>query len=510
MTIHRILKQSLLLVIVGTMSSTTWAAPENMLIPSVQQARLKACHNHLARAHVGEKNRHGLRDEISSYQLLAEQALTYREETIAIATRLKASIDRGEPLSGRDLDQLNAGTIAHLELREKLLNIAESHECWLDMSDTEIKQNGLSKEAHMHGVMVSLSSALVLYDNYLLAISLFEEDTKLRRFLNDRDSGYDKGRLELAKITLSYNSIENRSRVRKATRFYERNIADYKNELKQESGFSYLNTLITQSPSYNMTKEYSPLKVVGRKLGFMGAISGDALSTFSNEGVNIFSMLFGNAVGLVEFREGKLYQRPDVIDTVSEQLQAGDILLEKTPFRLTDKFILGHWGHAAVWVGTEQELKALGIWEHELVKNYHDHIMDGHLIVEALRSGVEMSTLEKFSNVDDTVILRERKANDNERIEIILQALRQVGKSYDFNFDVETTDRIVCSELVYITHTGIEWPTENALGRVTISPDNIAKKALDDGPLKIVLLYHDGQLVQSDGAVEKMEALMSL
>ena len=33
--------------------------------------------------------------------------------------------------------------------------------------------------------------------------------------------------------------------------------------------------------------------------------------------------------------------------------QAGDILLEKTPFRLTDKLIPGYWGHAAVWIGGE-------------------------------------------------------------------------------------------------------------------------------------------------------------
>ena len=52
-------------------------------------------------------------------------------------------------------------------------------------------------------------------------------------------------------------------------------------------------------------------------------------------------------------KKGKLYKKGDVLADVSSTLRAGDILLEKTPFRLTDKLIPGYWGHAAVWIGTE-------------------------------------------------------------------------------------------------------------------------------------------------------------
>lgn len=41
----------------------------------------------------------------------------------------------------------------------------------------------------------------------------------------------------------------------------------------------------------------------------------------------------------------------------------------------------------------------------------------------------------------------------------------------------------------------IAWPTEKTLGRETISPDNVAAKALDGGPLRLVLMYHDGKPV---------------
>jgi uncharacterized protein YycO len=178
-------------------------------------------------------------------------------------------------------------------------------------------------------------------------------------------------------------------------------------------------------------------------------------------------------------------------------LQPGDILLEKTPFRLTDSFIPGHWGHAAVWIGREDELRQLDLWEHPLVVAHRAEIRNGRSVVEALRSGVEMNNLEHFMNVDDLAVLRHRSLNREARREVILEALRQVGKAYDFNFDTQSANRIVCSELVYHAYGDVEWPTDRTLGRVVVSPDNIAQKAVDDGPFQVALLYHDGNEVRN-------------
>jgi hypothetical protein len=49
-------------------------------------------------------------------------------------------------------------------------------------------------------------------------------------------------------------------------------------------------------------------------------------------------------------------------------------------------------------------------------------------------------------------------------------------------------DKIVCSQLVYLSYEKIEWPTERVVGRYTISPDNIAAKALDEGPFNLIRL----------------------
>ncbi len=98
----------------------------------------------------------------------------------------------------------------------------------------------------------------------------------------------------------------------------------------------------------------------------------------------------------------------------------------------------------------------------------------------------------------DAVVMRGQQMDDAQRTKVVLQALRQLGKSYDFNFDIATTDRIVCSELVYVAYTDTHWPTDRALGRFTISPDQIARKLFEDNELQLVLLYLDGQPVNRE------------
>jgi len=208
----------------------------------------------------------------------------------------------------------------------------------------------------------------------------------------------------------------------------------------------------------------------------------------------------------VETRKGKLYNREDVLVSLRKQLCAGDILLEKTPFRLTDKLIPGFWGHAAIWIGSENELKRLGIWNHPVIAPYKKQIKSGHCIVEALRSGVEINTLRHFLNIDDFAVIRP-EINTIQLTERIILSLRQVGKEYDFNFDVETTDKIVCSELIYTVYGGIDWQTEKMLGRYTISPDDVARKTFEKKNIKLIILYNDGKRVTKE-PLSKMRELM--
>ncbi len=458
----------------------------------------RLCREHAQEMHAQKTDAErtaALNKEIEDYQALVEEALIYRAETVRLVERLRATLDEGKTIPGQDLTALNEGLARHLVLREKLFRVAEAHECWLD-------ENGplteLSAEQRLKGIMISLSAALVLYDNYLLAISHYQEEPRLRMLLNNKDVGYgiDYGDLNL--VAMSFASEENRNRVRHGITYYEDAIDGMKDQLAQDKYLLFLDQLINQSPSYSMTRRFSPLAYLGRKIEFYVPFTIEALLRLKTEGVGMASMIFGNTVGLVESRRGKLYGHVDVAMGLLKELKAGDILVERTPFRLTNSFIPGRWGHAAIWIGNESELRTLGIWSHPVIEPYQEAIRKGRGIVEALRPGVELNTLEHFLNVDDLAVMRLRKLEAAGKAEVILQALRQMGKRYDFNFDVETRDTVGCAELVYHAYGHVDWPTRKRLGRATITPDDIAVKALDDGPLTLVQLYNDGEKVSED------------
>lgn len=465
------------------------------------------CREHAADVHgqqTQEARTTALDREVEDYQAMVEAALTYRAETVRLVDRVKATMDRRAPISGSDLTALNEGLAEHLVLREKLFRVAEAHECWLDASGPAAH---MAPEQRLKGIMISLSAALVLYDNYLLAISLYQEEPRLRMLLNNKDVGYGIDYGEVNRVAMSFASEENRNRVRQGIAYYEDEIGKFRDLLAQDRHLLFLDQLITQSPSYSMTKHFSPLAYLGHKIGFYAPFTVEALLRLKDEGFNMASMIFGNTVGLVESRRGKLYGREEVAEDLAGGLRAGDILVERTPFRLTNSFIPGRWGHAALWVGSEAELQALGIWNDPVVQPYQEIIRSGRRVIEALRSGVELNSLGQFLNVDDVAVLRHGTLGAGEKAEAILQALRQMGKRYDFNFDVQTRDRVGCAELLYHAYGHIDWPTRRQLGRSVIIPDDIAVRALGDGPLVVVSLYDDGERV-ADGRRQVLERMM--
>lgn len=469
--------------------------------------RTAACRDHAVVAHGGAtlaERQQAIDSELLAYQSLVEEALAMRASAIRLLGELRAKAERNDAFSGRDLQRLNQGAAAMLEQRAALFRMSLAHECWLD---EPLPTDPEAADVQVKGIAMSLSAALVLYDNYLSAISLYRSDPALRRHLNKADSGFAIHEGELTRIASSFASADNRARVRRGLVWFEAHgRADTLEKQGGDEGYRYLVQIIEQSPSRQMVRKARPVEFVGNMLGLFSTVTFDTLLGLRKEGVHVTSLLFGNAVGLVESRRGKLDGDHRVLERVATTAQAGDILLEKTPFRLTDTFIPGHWGHVAVWVGNETELRELGIWDHPVVRSHQEAIRTGRGVVEALRSGVEMSTLQHFLNVDDVALLRHENLPRAQRAEIILQALRQVGKGYDFNFDVRTTDRIVCSELVYHSYVHLDWPTERYLGRVTISPDNVAVRATTAGPLSTVLLYHDGGeiLTELNEAMERL------
>lgn len=358
-----------------------------------------------------------------------------------------------------------------------------------------VNPNDRAGQQQLFDIQLGLAAALVLMDSYQIAVQPYAQNPELGYVLTyDVDSAHSLRNLER-----NYHSSDYRSRLGYATRFVDDYMSWRRSQgLATSAEESYLYTLSQSTLWYVSLRKNGGssaddmLRYLAHDLDLQKKHLKDKLS-FG------LSLGFGNMVGLVQTRKGKLtHVSAEERDQLARELKPLDILLEKTPFRLTDKMIPGHYGHVAIWLGSEEDLRALGVWE-QIAPKYQQQIRNGGRIVEALRSGVTISTLEHFLNIDDFLALRDRRPVDDQyRRTAILTTLKQVGKEYDFNFDVLTHKRIVCSELAYVVFPDVQWPLDRTLGRYTLSPDNVAQLAMTEKPVfSPVVIYRDGTRVKT-------------
>jgi uncharacterized protein YycO len=445
--------------------------------------------------------RAALNSDKAELQDLMEELITTRAESIRLAREYSQAASADAPIPSELLDRLKRRLKSGPALADRMVALINPYACWLAADPAAQKAAGLpplEPDLRIEGVVISLAGGLSLYDTYLAVAAVMQEDDKLRQFLNQADMGYGIQENQLDAVTESFLSLSALQDVRARITFYRQSRERIDQMAGDDRLLAYLSGYIDQSPSHVRLSDVALADVAGQAMEAGRQSLVDDLAMMRRESVNGLSRIFGNATGMVESRSGKLYGSIEVESDVAAVLEPGDILLEKTPFRLTDRLIPGHWGHAAVWIGTEAQLTRMGVWNHPVMVGYHEQIRAGRSVVEALRDGVQVNPLAHFLNIDDLAVLRTNDGDADARKTAVILALRQVGKTYDFNFDVETTDRIVCSELVYLAYPRVPWDTQRMAGRYTISPDAVAVKALAGGPLDVVILYHDGTRVTGD------------
>ena len=177
---------------------------------------------------------------------------------------------------------------------------------------------------------------------------------------------------------------------------------------------------------------------------------------------------------------------PAQIQELKGILQPGDIMLERRNWYLSNGFLPGFWPHMALYVGTAEDLERRGLATDRFVQphleKYRQPDRNGHerRVIEAVASGVIFSSLEEFGSADYIAVLRPR-VSEARKNAAIARAFSHSGKPYDFDFDFFSTDKLVCTELVYRAYDEfaegerLEFPLVRILGRDTLPPDEIVR-----------------------------------
>ncbi len=370
----------------------------------------------------------------------------------------------------------------------------------------------------LDNLVFQVLSRLVTLENFSLALIPFMGESSYRQVLMHDISNQTSQKIENAWHDF-INTLYKSDNLADLTEVIDDNldVIEASNKINLSAMILYEGNLI-----YKYIKErrgqFTFFKDMAKTIQFMTSRQWDAYKSIGTETLYMASMAFGNTVGLVQYRRGYLFEMSkEDENSIAKRMKPLDVLFEKTPFRLTDRFIPGYFGHNAVWTGTEQELKDIGVWDQlpEIYMNavekfgyqgdsFQSDIRAGVRIIEALRPGVQINTLRDFLDIDDFAVMRAEECEEwrkdetfcltpETKKEYLIKAFSQIGKDYDFAFDVNTEDTIVCSELLYRTFLDINFETTLTVGSYNITPDQVAYQGDEEGDIFTpVILYHKG------------------
>ncbi len=189
-----------------------------------------------------------------------------------------------------------------------------------------------------------------------------------------------------------------------------------------------------------------------------------------------FAPLLGNIVGGSVLRPGYLAQ-PEPQIAVVKLAQPLDVVVLSSKGRASGNTIPGMYGHLAIYLGTEAELRALGMWNAPAIAPYQADIRAGATFIESDRYGVHLSSPEIVLDTDRILLLRPQLASNARRRNVVADLAARLGMKFDYHFDNATLDELYCAELVATVMPELNMPTRTIYGRQTILPDDVAAQA---------------------------------
>jgi uncharacterized protein YycO len=166
----------------------------------------------------------------------------------------------------------------------------------------------------------------------------------------------------------------------------------------------------------------------------------------------------GALSGHVTWRFGRKFGVSKIdVESLLKLARPGDVILTHTKYSLANSLIPGKWDHAAL-------------------------VYKEDLVIQATTHGVGVAGFSRLcTGVDAVCLLRPMFATEGQRSQAVMNALSQVGKPYDFDFEyrLDGGNSFYCSELVWWSYDVALQPAvapfkpDFVLGRWTLAPQSI-------------------------------------
>lgn len=353
----------------------------------------------------------------------------------------------------------------YLVLRKALFHIAFRYKDYDKIKD---------KTKQADAFLLAYSSGLTLYRNAVVFVVLFKDQPNARKKLNEADPvlGIPAGTMHeiYANITTPANVQLAMSGVEE---FNQRLSQLKRSKLLKLKG---LGDLIERLQRHEKSLEGAYKLLAEGKRDILWTRVKLKVQKPAYEAQTFVSMMVGHI-------RSPIHEKPLTPKSVDKQLRPllkpGDVLLTRRDGYLSNTFLPGNWGHAAMYLGTPKQIQALGADKElmTLLVEYKGKDKDGlpFEAIEAIGEGVRYSSLEFALNANKIAILRPT-VDKKQVLTAIKRAMKLRGTPYDFSFDLASQDKIICTELVYRAYAPyLETVLEDVMGRKTLKPDGLLR-----------------------------------
>jgi len=196
--------------------------------------------------------------------------------------------------------------------------------------------------------------------------------------------------------------------------------------------------------------------------------------------------------------EMKLVRAGNITDAqvqrATVELRPGDLVFRRRYGNFTNNFVPGFWTHSAIYLGSADDLRQMGMDGSPPVEAYlRRHPNAPSSVLEARAVGVIVSPLTAVMDADNILVLRPLLP-PKQVAGAIARAMTFRGRPYDYDFDATTPDKLTCAELLWRAYgqaLGVG-PHEH-FGRRQVLPEDYVRFYEDstaDGvaPMSFVLL----------------------
>ncbi len=433
--------------------------------------------------------------------LNAWQGLPSRDEVDSIMLLAHRAQERGYFNPDED-EQLRAVYLRYLSIRQNIWELLEEIQ-------GELKKIGDKQGTHyLAWFTLGFASAFILMRaaHYLVEIS--ESYPTIRQKLDEAEPLYGIEWGSFSEIYRKMRSSRTMLPFRRAVSFYcqhkqaihelsnnSKEWADLLDLFEQDEGLlsqtktEYIKRRLVYRKFQNQTRQ----NIIYRKAMYKAFKStGCIISDLKNPRVPV------NKIKRVTAK---------VREQVAELLQPGDYIITRHDDAMSNLFLPGFWPHAALYIGTEEQRSEIGI-DLELGQENLSNNQGEVQILEAKKDGVKLRHLDETLAVDAFVIFRPQL--DLASLKKALQkALQHRDKKYDFLFDFNIPQRLVCTEVVYRGFHGvanIEFHLSRRSGRYCLSAEDLINQSMMANYFKPVAIcgVEGNELVSESTQVRKI------